>query len=262
MDYTRLVRGNVLPAVGVLQKLLNRDGAKLVADGVFGHTTEQAVRAFQQAHRMQVSGAVGERTWRQVSVGENLQILDCVDVMDPQYLRRAARDIRRVGGHPMLIGGMCNGVEEVVTQILVAARLGTVFLLRFHGHGAAGAQGFSYGHGLLRKQLMYGQRADIDLYNFDEVQPVLRQLRPIFSAYGNVEFHGCHVGVGPQGEILLRSVADTLGVPATGGLQMQYFGGLSTFKFEGPTRTFGPNCMMLAEWCRTLPDFARMSAAA
>ncbi|HZU81835.1 MAG TPA: peptidoglycan-binding domain-containing protein, partial [Polyangiaceae bacterium] len=35
----------------------------MVADGVFGDETEQAVRAFQRAHDLVDDGVVGPRTW-------------------------------------------------------------------------------------------------------------------------------------------------------------------------------------------------------
>ena len=48
MNYTDLREGDRLPMVGVLQHLLNRTGASLVADGVFGARTLAAVKAFQR----------------------------------------------------------------------------------------------------------------------------------------------------------------------------------------------------------------------
>src|SRR3546814_11998807 len=63
-----------------------------------------------------------------------------------------ANDIRRAGGDPMPIGGMCNGVEQIVSDIVRFAPSGGVFLLRFHGHGAPGVAGFSAGHGSIPRQ--------------------------------------------------------------------------------------------------------------
>ena len=116
MNYTLLREWDVLPAVGVLQKLLNRSGAKLAADGNYGPLTKAAVKEFQHARRLSADGVVGEHTWPRVSAGANLPIVDCIDVFDPSLQQLEATDIRRVGGNPIVIGGMCNGVEEAVNQ--------------------------------------------------------------------------------------------------------------------------------------------------
>jgi hypothetical protein len=50
--------------VAEAQGLLNRDGAILDPDGDFGNGTETAVREFQAARRLPVSGAIDDATWR------------------------------------------------------------------------------------------------------------------------------------------------------------------------------------------------------
>jgi hypothetical protein len=50
-------------AVMDLQTALNRHGAKLVVDGVFGRLTEAAVKAFQKSHLIPADGIVGILTW-------------------------------------------------------------------------------------------------------------------------------------------------------------------------------------------------------
>lgn len=50
--------------VAEAQDLLNRDGAILDADGDFGGGTEKAVREFQAARTLRVSGAIDDATWR------------------------------------------------------------------------------------------------------------------------------------------------------------------------------------------------------
>jgi N-acetyl-anhydromuramyl-L-alanine amidase AmpD len=49
------------------QRILNLDGYDIDQDGIFGRETEQAVRAFQRAHGLEVDGIVGPRTWRKLS---------------------------------------------------------------------------------------------------------------------------------------------------------------------------------------------------
>jgi hypothetical protein len=256
MNYTYLRRGDELPAVGVLQKLLNRAGAKLVVDGSFGPRTGAAVRDFQRTRKLYLDGIVGQETWPRVAASAGLRILDCIDVFDQSLFDLEAADIAKAGGRAILIGGECNGVEDAVNQISHRAA-GTVFLLRFHGHGAPGTAGISFGQG----GVGFGERADIDTANFDLMRPILARLRPIFGPYGNVQFMHCSTGSGPKGRSLLRSIATTLGVPATAALQTQYGGGISTFKYEGPTHTALSGGGTLSSWCKLLPDFAGMSVA-
>jgi hypothetical protein len=46
-----------------LQTALDRNGAKLVVDGIFGPLTEAAVKAFQKSHLIPADGIVGRLTW-------------------------------------------------------------------------------------------------------------------------------------------------------------------------------------------------------
>ncbi|MBZ5683750.1 MAG: peptidoglycan-binding protein [Acidobacteriia bacterium] len=264
MNYVFLNRGCVLPAVGVLQLLLNRQGAHLEVDGIFGQRTESAVRQFQRSHRLEVDGVVGEQTWPRLVGDEDLQIADCVDITDPSLLRLEATDLLLTGGSPFLIGGMCNGVEQAVQQITAGIR-GKVFLLRFHGHGNVGAAGVGFGEGTLdsngTKINMYGEKSDIDTYNLDEVRPYLARLRGIFGPYGNIQFMHCKTGRGTTGLALLKNIAQIVGVPVTAAVNTQYGSGIKTFKFEGPTQTACPPGMNLKTWCTSRRQFACMSLA-
>jgi hypothetical protein len=49
--------------VVMLQEVLNLAGHPVDVDGVFGDTTDQAVRAYQAASGLVVDGVVGEQTW-------------------------------------------------------------------------------------------------------------------------------------------------------------------------------------------------------
>lgn len=56
--------GSTGSPVDLLQLALNRAGAALALDGVFGSATRAAVQAFQRAHSLQADGVVGSRTTR------------------------------------------------------------------------------------------------------------------------------------------------------------------------------------------------------
>lgn len=50
-------------SVRQLQTLLNKNGANLQVDGIFGAKTEAAVRQYQQANGLKADGVVGVNTW-------------------------------------------------------------------------------------------------------------------------------------------------------------------------------------------------------
>jgi peptidoglycan hydrolase-like protein with peptidoglycan-binding domain len=280
MDYTRLKIGDKLPAVGVLQKLLNRYGAKLNTDGIFGRRTWDAVLGFQRKYNLVIDGDVGVETWTElVTYTNNTKIVDCIDVFDLNKWKdgngkmmtgeRRVIDITNVGGNPISIGGMSNGVEQAVTLILLNSTMGQTFLLRFFGHGAPGSVGISVGEWVFQDPS--GKNPDTEItpeeykyssINYDNTQnnldimlPKLRRLRAIFSPYGCIEFMHCSVAGSSKGKQFCNKIANTVGVPVTAGINTQYSGGLSTFKFEGPTYTAIPNGGTLKGWCRNLPDF-------
>ncbi len=251
MAYPFIRQGDKYPAVGVLQKLLNRAGARLDPDGDFGSKTKQAVWTFQNQRRMMADGVVGQQTWPRISVNANLPIVDCVDVFDPSLQELEVDDIRRAGGNPIVIGGMSNGIEQMINTIVRQAR--DVFILRFHGHGAPGGAAFSSGDWELDPR--GDNRATLTLRNLATMRPVIRRLRSVFGPYGCIQFMHCSTGRGQRGRQLLQAIADETGVPVTAAIYDQLGGGVTTFRYEGPTFTAFPSGT-LKEWCRSRPDFA------
>ena len=63
-SYPLLKRGADNNFVFLLQFMLNRNGANLTVDGIFGAQTENAVRAFQERNGLAVDGIVGNNTWK------------------------------------------------------------------------------------------------------------------------------------------------------------------------------------------------------
>ena len=225
MNYTYLQEGDKLPAVGVLQKLLNRTGAHLVCDGIFGKRTKAAVVEFQKLRKLVPDGIVGEVTWPRLFANtNNLRIIDCIDVFDPDLLTMEAQDIKNVGGNPFIIGGMSNGVEQAIMNIVGSVTVGSIFLLRFHGHGSPGSAAISGG-----KYIIPGEHfSSIHTGNITRLRPIIRRLWPIFGPYGCVQFMHCQTGRGNYGRNLLSTIADELGVPVTAAKFDQY-GGLHNF---------------------------------
>ncbi len=250
MAYPFLRKGDKLPAVGVLQKLLNRAGAQLDPDGDFGQKTQTAVWTFQNKRKMSADGVVGEQTWPRVSAGATLPIVDCVDIFDPELNDMEVDDIRKAGGNPIVVGGMSNGIEHTVNAIMRQAN--NIFLLRFHGHGAPGVAAISSGDAGLDPR--GDHRATLTPQNLASMRPVIRRLRSVFGPYGCAQFMHCNTGAGPKGRAMLQVLADEWGVPVTAAINTQYGGGLTTFRFEGPTHTALPSGT-LKEWCRSRPNF-------
>jgi peptidoglycan hydrolase-like protein with peptidoglycan-binding domain len=58
-----LRQGSTGGSVKIAQVGLNAKGFALVADGVFGPRTDQAVRAFQSSRRLAADGIIGPQTW-------------------------------------------------------------------------------------------------------------------------------------------------------------------------------------------------------
>lgn len=50
------------------QIMLTRHGFRLVADGIFGRRTHDAVRAFQTLHGLKVDGIIGKQTWAKLDI--------------------------------------------------------------------------------------------------------------------------------------------------------------------------------------------------
>jgi len=267
MNYTYLQFGDHLPTVGILQKLLNRNGAKLNPDGIFGPKTLAAVQQFQRSRHLKPDGIVGKKTWPPLVEGLDLRIVDCVDVFDSfqkEELLRANKkkeavhmadsmagevdDIRTVGGNPFVIGGMSNGVAQAVTLICAYSR--DTFLLRFHAHGRVGSVGVGCGSG------GPDELNRINAKSIPQLRSVIAQLKQVFGPYGSVQLMSCHTGQGHDGQEMVRTFASLVEVPVTAGIQLQYGGsGVSTFRLEGPTYTAIPDGQSLKQWCQALPDF-------
>lgn len=60
--------GSVGASVKKAQVLLNRHGAKLAVDGIFGPKTLAAVRAFQHHSGLAANGVVADTTWKELAL--------------------------------------------------------------------------------------------------------------------------------------------------------------------------------------------------
>ncbi len=266
--YPYLKFGTKLPSVAAAQILLNRKlkrGSTLTVDGIFGSKTKKAVEEFQvndgskyvkRLGKLKKDGVIGVNTWAHLNTSKHgpFQVIDAVDVTNPSDVGYEDEDIKHVGGRPIRSYGMCNGVEQVVHDIIARSYPGSVVLLRFHGHGASGGMNISAG-----TEDMPGARADFDIRDIHKLTHILSRLKPIFCEFGSVELHGCNTGRGSKGSNLLDHLARAFGVPVSAGVYSQLGGGLSTFRFEGPVKTKFPSGSSLTAWAKNLSEAPGMS---
>lgn len=68
---TTIKKGSRGEDVKTLQRRLN-----LIADGIFGKLTDEAVREFQKSHGLSVDGIVGPKTWAALGIGNAKRNVD------------------------------------------------------------------------------------------------------------------------------------------------------------------------------------------
>jgi hypothetical protein len=279
-----LRHGDRLPSVATCQVLLNAYrllSTPIVVDGIFLDRTQEAVRILQRQNDLAVTGRVDRETWEVLARGNELTIHDSVDIFDP-LLNEAVATLQEAGARPALVGGLCNGVGALYGQLTAAGVTpGKLALLRFHGHGNRGTQVVSYGTGYhvlfdairhepvqrlrraprpnefpanemaaVRLEIQHSQISVRSLEDPNVMSQFVR-LAPLFHRLGSVEFHGCQVGGGVDGERMLRRVADLLGVPAVGARHKQTTG--DAIEYRGAVNVQVPGGGGLSAWAGRLP---------
>jgi peptidoglycan hydrolase-like protein with peptidoglycan-binding domain len=68
LPWTQCKRNDRSEQVRTLQYLLRARGYHVAADGIFGATTENAVRRFQRLRHLVADGTVGAQTWQAIIV--------------------------------------------------------------------------------------------------------------------------------------------------------------------------------------------------
>ncbi len=68
--YAEFAGGGLAPTTREIQEALNRNGASLVADGITGPATREAICQFQHNHGLAVDGVAGPKTLTALGLGE------------------------------------------------------------------------------------------------------------------------------------------------------------------------------------------------
>ena len=246
-------RGEQSPRVVLIQINLNRKGAELTVDGVFGRRTRAAVLEFQTSKHLGHDGVVGPDTWRELAAGTTEPIIDVVDIGDPMLHFREAVELRNAGSDPIELGGMCNGITQMVGDVISRAEsTGPIALLRITGHGNLGrwmtvsVGDIAHLHGQEYDVIAGEYFSYINLEHFDEVAPILARLRPYFAPFGSMEHLGCSIGSRPESRRMMAKLADLWNVPVRAGVPTQ----LHVLHFDGAVFTAYPGGGSLNSWSR------------
>ena len=270
--------GEQSPRVTLLQVLLNShscvgaDRKRLTVDGIYGRNTRAAVSS---ASRLM---GVGDQTGKAATPPLIKTLLEDVDLMvitSVDLGDAALQDDVKVFisnlDDPIVLGGMCNGLLEMVRQVQGRAQAGRVATLRLDGHGNLGRWlTISVGDiadlkGRAYEEIAAEEMSYISSTNFDKVKTVIEPLGRIFAPYGFAEHLGCTLGAKPLTRAMLRKLADLWGVPIRVGIQTQPIG--SPLTIHGPAFTAFPKGHTLLSWSKQfqkldLPGVSRLQTAA
>lgn len=239
------------PRVTLLQILL-KDEYNLKVDGILGPKTRAAVTAFQESRREFGGGLPTPTTWKELFRGTNLTVVSSIDAGDPGVARDDGQALLAAGDKPILLGAMCNGLGQLVSEVRARADGKSIAALRLDGHGNLGRWlTISVGDVVDMNRRDYRATAKeyysyIDPAHFAKVTPLLRQLSKQFASFGFAEHHGCSLGKRPETRAMLVKLAGLWGVPISVGTKTQDFGVVTYF--QGPVVTVFPHGLNLHTW--------------
>ncbi len=166
-------------------------------------------------------------------------VYDVVNMSDPE-LNLELTDLKTVGAAPIRINKMHNGVDYMVDQLWRRVeQVGTIDLLRIHGHGGAGVQTLSWNKDL-RGMNLAQSRSIISYYNFQHIQSTLGRLQGLFAPNAQVWLMGCKVGADFEGRWLVSKLAQLWRTIVIAGIPVQQGYRTATFNLEGRTVTAYP----------------------
>lgn len=252
--------GENSPRVTLLQILLNSHGCvgadkkRLTVDGAYGRNTRAAVSAGSRLLGVgdQTGDSASPPLIKELLADVDLSVITSVDLGDPN-LQIDVQTFMKEGNNPIVLGGMCNGLQQMVSQVCSRARPGHVASLRFDGHGNLGrwltisVGNIAHLHGQAYQEIEREVMSYISSSNFTRVSSVIAPLSSIFAPFGFAEHLGCTLGARRETRVMLTKLADLWGVPIRVGIRTQPIG---TVNIVGPDFTAFPRSLNLRTWSR------------
>jgi len=243
--------GDTGPRVVLLQVLLNRGGANLRVDGIFGPLTGRAVGAARARLFRGRGFAADPDLWIALFNEQQLCGIDAFDMGEERF-QTGATIVRYAGSRSVQTGAMCNGIEAVVQGITGQTRpSGSFGVLRTWGHGNRGHWlSFTVGEVVHTRQtnpvlgaaIAAERRSYVDPANFDDMSSVLSPVRLCFASAGIYEHHGCSLGRLDATRRMMGRLANLWDVPVTVavGTQLIPYQVDTALRFQGQTFTAYP----------------------
>jgi hypothetical protein len=252
------------PRVTLLQILLNShscygaDGKVLTVDGNYGPNTKAAVSSASLLKGVgdPKGNAATPPLIKELLEDVELKVISSVDVGDYDNLSLTAEALKEAGDDPIELGLLCNGLQQLVNEVNVRAKAGTVVALRLVGHGNKGQWlTVSTGAPVHLDKKEYKEREDEDSYisaaNWDKVSSIIAPLSRVFAPFGYAQHHGCSLGSRGDTRDMLMKLADLWGVPIRVGRINQPF---IKVELVGSVFTAFPKKQDLQTWSRQFQD--------
>ena len=186
----------------------------------------------------------------------DLNVITSVDLGDPN-LQIDIDTFMTEGNDPIVLGGMCNGLQQMVNIVTGRARPGRVAALQFDGHGNLGrwltisVGNVAHLKGQAYRDIENEVMSYISSSNFRKVSSVISPLSRIFAPFGFAECLGCTLGARRETRAMLAKLADLWGVPIRVGIRLQPIGSVN---IVGPDFTAFPKSHNLRSWSRQFQD--------
>jgi hypothetical protein len=223
--------GELSARVTLLQLLLNShdcfgaDGKRLTVDGAYGPNTKAAVSSASRLMRVgdPKGNAAPPELIKALLADVDLKVISSVDLGDPK-LEIALDALKEAGDDPIVLGGLCNGLQQLVNEITSRAGPGRTIALRLEGHGNLGRWlTVSVGSAAHLKGEAYQEIENevmsyISSSNFNTVSSVIAPLSRLFAPFGFAEHRGCTLGARRETRAMLKKLADLWGSPFESGL--------------------------------------------
>jgi hypothetical protein len=277
-----LTYGESGPRVVLIQALLRLKGINLRITGKWDEANMRAVEKYRAQLHLPPMGPVDAQVFFNLIQKTHLKLVDSVDGSAGLVRVVAEQDMKEAGIKPLVNPRLPGrGVSAAIDKIIARSQHHKIALLRITGHGNRGTW-ISVAVGDPVEAQVEGRIKDyqamkadwksyIDFSHFERLRPILSRLRPLFASFGSAEVHCCKIG---NQKTLLQKLAETWGVPVSGGLANHQVGGYdtnqygeyvpSTFAFQGEVFTAYPGGKNLKSWAAgidaSIPNLPEMAS--